>query len=30
VLIANLMGFPQRPYFEAEEGSERPPAVSFD
>jgi LemA protein len=29
VLIAGLMGFPDRPYFEATPGSEQPPTVDF-
>jgi LemA protein len=29
VLIASLLGFEQRPYFEAEEGAEQPPPVKF-
>lgn len=29
VLMANLLGFPARPYFEAEKGSESAPAVKF-
>jgi len=29
VLVANLLGFAERPYFEAAPGSERPPQVKF-
>ena len=29
VLVANLLGFAERPYFEAVPGSERPPQVKF-
>jgi LemA protein len=29
VLIANMLGFPEKPYFEATEGAERPPTVDF-
>ena len=29
VLIANLFGFGERPYFQAAEGAEKPPAVKF-
>ncbi|MGC8917496.1 MAG: LemA family protein [Thermoanaerobaculum sp.] len=29
VLIANLLGFPERPYFQATPGAERPPQVKF-
>lgn len=30
VLYANLFGFEEKPYFEAEEGVEQPPEVEFD
>lgn len=30
VLVAGLMGFEQRPYFEAQEGAEQAPEVRFD
>lgn len=29
VVIANFLGFPERPYFAATEGAERPPTVDF-
>jgi LemA protein len=29
VLLANLMGFAEKPYFEATEGADRPPTVDF-
>lgn len=29
VLVANLLGFPERPYFQAAPGAERPPQVKF-
>jgi LemA protein len=29
VLIASIMGFAQRPYFEAEKGADKPPPVKF-
>ena len=29
VLIANMLGFAEKPYFEATEGAERPPTVDF-
>lgn len=29
VIVARLMGFEQKPYFEAQEGAEKPPTVDF-
>jgi LemA protein len=29
VLVASIMGFEQRPYFTAQEGADKPPAVKF-